>query len=81
MSKEVRHLTTKIELRSAGEGEEKRHFIEGYALLEAESLISVLLLFLWITVKEIRTNGAIMMKKTFMNAASIISNVSLTFLS
>ncbi|QGZ44589.1 HK97 family phage prohead protease [Bacillus velezensis] len=32
MSKEVRHLTTKIELRSAGEGEEKRHFIEGYAL-------------------------------------------------
>ncbi|MCC9020934.1 HK97 family phage prohead protease [Bacillus nakamurai] len=32
MSKEVRHLTTKIELRSAGEGEEKRDFIEGYAL-------------------------------------------------
>ncbi|WFE15352.1 HK97 family phage prohead protease [Bacillus atrophaeus] len=32
MSKEIRHLTTKIELRSANEVEEKKDFIEGYAL-------------------------------------------------
>ncbi|MDK4204433.1 HK97 family phage prohead protease [Bacillus amyloliquefaciens] len=33
MSKEVRHLTTKIEMRAADdEGKEKRDYIEGYAL-------------------------------------------------
>ncbi|MCZ4248023.1 HK97 family phage prohead protease [Bacillus velezensis] len=33
MNKEIRHLTTKIEMRAAGdEGKEKRDYIEGYAL-------------------------------------------------
>ncbi|KIL29894.1 hypothetical protein B4145_4693 [Bacillus subtilis] len=41
-------------------------------MLEAESLISVLLLFLWITEMESRMSGSIMMKKEFMNGESML---------